>query len=702
MNIKWVFPVIFFLFSVAACPSHASVDFDAKIHDLEKNLERLDGRERAKALGRIVDLYEKSSPKKAIKYCELLRDALQKLKDVEGVAGALYNLGNYYYYTGRYDKALGIYEQMIAHCKKNDLKTYLGRANVLTGRVYYKRGYYDTAMEYYERSLKIRKAINDKWGISCALNNIGHVYADLGDYTRAVKFQFESLKGYDRIGDKFGIGFSFENIGKAYFTLKNYDKALEFYLKSYDAYQEIQDFEFMAFGLLNVGNCYRMAGDPETALSYYTLGMDTAEKKDLGWAGAWAILYQAAVYNDTGEYDRAITMAAKAGDAFFKIEDLLGLYAVYKNFTIAYMETHHLDQALYYMEERLKTALQHNDRMIMADSYNTLGIIHTRQRNYPVALKLLEKARVLSEKVRSNDLISDNKKAKSTLHTALGDHRQGLAYFRQYQDIEDKKNSKVMKGKLLEIQKDYESQRLNLEKKVHRLYWVLAALAGCLAVYAIFRGFRHYHTELSRKTEKNRMLQVESKLKLYQARINPHFLFNSLDSVMQMGRNNDPAYLKQTLLKLSNVYRNLLALPDLPEIDLAQEMELVNDYLEIEKQISGGRIRFNIDLPHHFRRHRVIPLCVLTLVENAVKHGLAGKLSGGKINISVEHKEDLLLIRVADTGDGFALDQVDQGFGLYSIQKRLELHYQGKAFLNIESGKDTSTTATIGVPYEQS
>ncbi len=276
----------------------------------------------------------------------------------------------------------------------------------------------------------------------------------------------------------------------------------------------------------------------------------------------------------------------------------------------------------------------------------------------------------------------------------------GGYYEKSFQIKKSLKSSIAIKAKLQEQQKESQERQIRLEKKLNNLYKILAAIAGCLMIYSIFRGFRHYHMELARKSEKNRMLRIESKLKLYQARINPHFLFNSLDSIIQIGQDNDPLKLKQTLLKLSDLYRNLLAVPDLQVVEVFRELELVTNYLDIERLVSKGRINYTIDLPETLRLKKVIPLCILTLVENAVKHGLASKVSGGKIDVIVEKKEGIILIHVIDDGGNFDLIQINQGFGLYSIQKRLELQYRGKGFFNIKQTKNKSTKATIGIPDE--
>ncbi|MCG8615055.1 MAG: ATP-binding protein, partial [Desulfobacterales bacterium] len=143
-------------------------------------------------------------------------------------------------------------------------------------------------------------------------------------------------------------------------------------------------------------------------------------------------------------------------------------------------------------------------------------------------------------------------------------------------------------------------------------------------------------------------------------------------------------------------------MPDLAEVSIEEEFNLVTDYLGIEKQISGGRIDYRIHLPEALKTCPIIPLCILTLAENAVKHGLSPKKEGGSVRISIAHETDALDIRVEDNGVGFDVEKMNRGFGLYSIQKRLELHYKGLASLNIESNAKDFTCVSIRIPYDKS
>lgn len=697
--IFWVILSIGSLPVVVAGPDH-----QIEIRELEGKIQKATGKELTRALSRLIVLYENRSPGKAMAYCVLLKKEYEALGDAEGIASVLYDHGNFYYYTGYYDKALKIYGQMVTHCEENKLDQWLGKAYVITGRVYYRQGDYHKALDYFEKSLKIRQSINDIKGVSCALNNFGLVYADLGDYTRAVKFQFDSLKGYERIGDNFGIGFSYENIGNTYFILKNYEKSLAFFLKSHEAYQEIGDAGWISLSLLNIGNCYRKAAEYTLALDYYDKALKTARRKNLGWIIPWAVVRKASVYNDIGSFDKAIDLGGNAQESFNEIDDQTGLYITFKVLALAYLELDMPEKAGDIMVKRMALAEKNNEPRVLAETYNIMTAIYTRLFDHGLALDMLEKGRILATSLQSDDLLSENKRQASVLYAAIGDHRSGLISFRQYRDMEDKKTAVAMKGRLLELENAYERERKSLERKVGLLYWLLAGIAGLIAAFGIFMAFRSYQRQLAEKTALNRTLHMESRLKLFQARVNPHFLFNSLDSVIRLGQRQleqgtGTDQFKQTLMRLSRVYKNILAMPDLAEVSIQQEFDLVKDYLGVEQQISRGRIDFHIHLPWELKECTIIPLCVLTLAENAVKHGLSPKKEGGSVRISVARRTGSIEIRVKDDGMGFDVEKMDRGFGLYSIQKRLELHYKGRASLKIESKTGEFTWISIRIPY---
>jgi sensor histidine kinase YesM len=131
---------------------------------------------------------------------------------------------------------------------------------------------------------------------------------------------------------------------------------------------------------------------------------------------------------------------------------------------------------------------------------------------------------------------------------------------------------------------------------------------------------------------------------------------------------------------------------------LAQEMEMIQAYLNIFKVRMGDRLHFKIDLPEKLKTNTFPPMLIQPLVENAIKHGLEPKIDGGEIRISGEEKNGFLRLEVIDTGLGFT-EKRDSGMGLSSIRERLESIYGSCGRLILEENQPHGLKATIEVPH---
>ncbi len=189
---------------------------------------------------------------------------------------------------------------------------------------------------------------------------------------------------------------------------------------------------------------------------------------------------------------------------------------------------------------------------------------------------------------------------------------------------------------------------------------------------------------------------AESRLQALQAQIEPHFLFNTLANVRRLCDTD----LDRGLQLLDSLMRYLrIALPRLraAQVPLGSEAELVDAYLRIHQIRMGTRLRFQIDIADALRRHPVPPLMLLTLVENAVKHGIAPSRQGGDIRIAATATDTFLELTVADTGVGFAPGS-GTGTGLANTRARLTAQFGAAAQLALGRNDFGGTTATIRLP----
>lgn len=189
---------------------------------------------------------------------------------------------------------------------------------------------------------------------------------------------------------------------------------------------------------------------------------------------------------------------------------------------------------------------------------------------------------------------------------------------------------------------------------------------------------------------------LEAKLRLLQAQIEPHFLFNTLSNVLSL-IDTEPARGKTMLMDLVCYLRISLS-RTLPEkTTLGQEIDMIEAYLNIQKIRMEERLSFSIELPGTLRQHSFPPMLLQPLVENAVKHGLEPKIDGGEITITASENDGVLRIKVIDTGIGFGAYQKN-GVGIGNVKERLRLLYGEKACLRLEENEPGGVRAIIEVP----
>ena len=193
---------------------------------------------------------------------------------------------------------------------------------------------------------------------------------------------------------------------------------------------------------------------------------------------------------------------------------------------------------------------------------------------------------------------------------------------------------------------------------------------------------------------------AEANLKLVQAQIEPHFLFNTLSNVLSL-LDTDPKKGKAMLVDFIQYLRASLSKIRQEKATLGQEMEMIEAYLSIFKIRMGDRLNYKIELPQNLETISFPAMLIQPLVENAIKHGLEPKVDCGEILISGEAKDGILRLEVVDTGDGFK-EEIESGMGLSSIRERLQSLYGNSGHLILEENQPQGLKVTIEVPHGKS
>ncbi len=206
-----------------------------------------------------------------------------------------------------------------------------------------------------------------------------------------------------------------------------------------------------------------------------------------------------------------------------------------------------------------------------------------------------------------------------------------------------------------------------------------------------------FEIEAGRRAE---LLAREAQLRALKAQINPHFLFNSLNSISAL-TSLDPARAREMCVSLADFLRASLRLGERDTVPFGEEMALTDMYLGVEQARFGERLRVTRDIDPECHGCEIPALLIQPLVENAVKHGIAMMAEGGEIGITGHRVHDRLLFRVSNPYDPEAPTQARNGIGLRNVRARLEARYGASGKMQINA-TENSYQVTLTLPAKNS
>jgi two-component system LytT family sensor kinase len=193
---------------------------------------------------------------------------------------------------------------------------------------------------------------------------------------------------------------------------------------------------------------------------------------------------------------------------------------------------------------------------------------------------------------------------------------------------------------------------------------------------------------------------AKAQLSALRQQIEPHFLFNTLNTIAGLVREgrNDGAV--DMIAGLSDLLRRTLQTTNRQQVELREELEIVKKYLEIEKARFAERLQVHVDVPEELAGAQVPSLILQPIVENAVKHGIAKRVQGGAIEISAARANGSLTVRVTNDGPGFAAEWERKGIGLENVRERLASLYGGAGTL-VVGNEGGGAVVRMVMPYRE-
>jgi two-component system LytT family sensor kinase len=208
--------------------------------------------------------------------------------------------------------------------------------------------------------------------------------------------------------------------------------------------------------------------------------------------------------------------------------------------------------------------------------------------------------------------------------------------------------------------------------------------------------------ESARREEHLLKQLVEAELRALRAQINPHFLFNSLNSIAAL-ITTEPQAAEEMIIRLAKIFRHVLTYHDRPFSSVNEEISFLQTYLEIEKVRFGDRLQVTFDIEESVAHLSIPTLILQPLVENSIKHGLGPKVGENQLTIRARQQTNYLELTVEDNGIGAIVtkklpDRASKGLGLRNVEERLQTVYRGDARFCFESVPRLGSRAQILIP----
>lgn len=214
----------------------------------------------------------------------------------------------------------------------------------------------------------------------------------------------------------------------------------------------------------------------------------------------------------------------------------------------------------------------------------------------------------------------------------------------------------------------------------------------------VYHLFQYWERSLEAEKERYQLQAVikENQYQNLKTQLNPHFLFNSLNSIRTLVDYN-PEQSKEAINRLSGLLRSSLQMSKQKTVTLKQELDTVKDYLAIEKIRFDERLKESYHIPEAALQVQVPPMMLQTLVENAVKHGISKSKSGGFIKLEAVLTRFHLHIEIHNSGR-FDPKETDSGLGIENTRERLKILYEDKAAFSIENSGTEEVVAKLDIP----
>lgn len=509
----------------------------------------------------------------------------------------------------------------------NRVRTILNLANIL---IYTNP---DSAMKYSEEALQIAQKLQWQKGIALSLRQQGYVYYVSSDYVKAMDYCIRALKVAERMNNDIFNASIYNNIGNIYADLKNYSKAMDYYSRYLAIAGKINSKVDEMNALINIGDIRTEMNDSQKGLEYFNRALSIATQLNNKRISA-------AILNNIGEI---------------------------------YLKQKNEKEASVYFQKCLSLSAETNNENAKATALNSLAEIYLHQRNYKQAVAFSRRSLQLSKELNDLGWQANAYETLSKTYEAKKNFEEALYNYKQSDLLKDSLLNGQKKQEITSLEMKYNFDRkeaeikaaadktqalaaaeLNRQKVLKNASLGIAVLLVLLGISGVVLYKRRKDT-LEKKKEAEFNAQVAyTEMKALRAQMNPHFIFNSLNSINDYIDKHDTTTATLYTTRFAKLMRMILENSEQKEILLSEDLKALELYMQLESMRMENKFDYQIKVDEDIDPENTLipPLILQPFVENSIWHGISKKQGPGKILISIKKEGNMINCIVEDNGIG--------------------------------------------------
>lgn len=719
--------IILFVFAVHFLASAQSTSvLDGLLSDLNKPNQH--DTTKVNQLIKLSSFYYGNNPVKMLDYGVQAIEAAQRANFKIGLAKAYRQCGIANYTQGNFKDALDYFSKALVTNEQIDNKAGIIACLSNLGSVNMVQNNYPVALDYFQKAIRKGEQINDQLTTGISYGNIGVIYSEMKNYDMALKHFQGGLDIHTKINYSIGIATGLGNLGNVYFKLKKFDKALEYYQKALDKNIALNSKFNMAREYGNVANAQSELKQYQSSFSNFQKALELNEELKNKKGIAVNLQGIGNYYFLLGKYDEALDYTRRANRIATEVNVFDVQKETYSTMSDIYEKTGKLDSAYV----NFKKFIAVRDQIENEDNKKQITRLEMKYEFDTKEEKYKNEQLLVNERLNQQQLMLDLNQSKLNESNKERDLVR-LNYLKTQSELQNEQLQKRAQEKqliLAEKEKDFQlekSKSLLQTKKFNELqikqlwlYGVLSiiGLAGVLSFFINY--YRIKSLKANNELNEQRVSQIEEEMKLknnireaemqtLRSQMNPHFIFNTLNSINSYIIENKREVASEYLTTFSKLMRNILDLSKQEMITLEKEIATLNLYMELEALRLENKFDYQIILDENIDVEfiKIPPLIIQPFVENAIWHGLHNKKESGHLSIKIDEQGDhQLLITIEDNGIGrkassmLKKQQVNhKSYGIEITMNRLHLlnEHNGVEVIDLYNNENMATGTRVEI-----